>query len=343
MENSYYIPKKDETFLELQKPIVFFDLETTGTSTTNDRIVELCAIRINSDGSREELNHLVNPTIPIAPGATAVHGITDEMVQDKPTFGDLIDELAAFFESCDLGGYNIKRFDVPMLMEEFHRHKRYPINFNEVKLVDAMGIYHSKEKRDLSAAVKFYCKREHEGAHSAKADVLATIDILKHQLLKYDDLEPNTSFLHDYLSSGNNVDLAGKFVRDEHGNIVFNFGEHKGMEACTEPGYLQWMLKKDFAIDTKMVAKRIYMHCKWEEEIKTWLNDNKILENTATTSALYTTVKFEKGVFPFAYKKEQNVTISYLIEPMSSYIFNHPDAVKVLLNYLGSFLSNGEQ
>src|SRR5688572_4241575 len=162
MEHSYYIPytsKVEDPFLVLQKPIVFFDLETTGTSTATDRIVEICAIRLHPDGSRKELHHLLNPTIPISAGATAVHGITDEMVAGKPTFGDLLDELYPFFYGADLAGYNIKRFDVPMLMEEFHRYKKYPINVNEVKLVDAMGIYHSKEKRDLSAAVRFYCGR----------------------------------------------------------------------------------------------------------------------------------------------------------------------------------------
>jgi len=194
MEQPYYIPQKETTFLHLEKPLIFFDLETTGTHPSTDRIVELCAVKLHPDGTREELYHLINPTIPISPGASAVHGITDEKVANKPTFGDLVNELAALFEGCDLGGYNIKKFDVPLLMEEFHRHKKYPISYSEVKLVDAMGIYHSKEKRDLSAAVKFYCDREHGEAHSAKADVLATIDILKHQLLRYEDLEPNTSF-----------------------------------------------------------------------------------------------------------------------------------------------------
>lgn len=340
MENSYYIPQREDTFLKLEKPIVFFDLETTGTSTTSDRIVEICAIRLNPNGSREELHHLVNPTVPIAPGATAIHGITDEMVADKPSFGDLVEELAAFFEGCDLGGYNIKRFDVPMLMEEFHRLKKYPINFNEVKLVDAMGIYHSKEKRDLSAAVRFYCQKEHEGAHSARADVLATIDILKHQLLKYEELEPNTSFLHDYLSSGSNVDIGGKFIRDDKGVIVFNFGKHEGKPACTEPDYLKWMIGGDFSIDTKMVANRIYKNCIWEKEIKEWLNKNKIFQNTATASSLYTTVKFDQEIFPFALQTEASkLTVIYLIEPSSSYTLVHQDAVETLLKILEGFLS----
>src|SRR5688500_4267950 len=139
MEHTYYIPQTESKFLQLEKPIVFFDLETTGTSTTKDRIVELCAIRVNTDGTQDEVHHLINPTIPIAPAATEVHGITDEMVADKPTFGELAEELAAFFNGCDLGGYNIRRFDVPMLMEEFHRFSKYPIPSREVKPVDEIG------------------------------------------------------------------------------------------------------------------------------------------------------------------------------------------------------------
>jgi DNA polymerase-3 subunit epsilon len=127
MDNSYFIPQRENKFLHLEKPLDFFDLETTGTSTAMDRIIELCAVKLSTDGSQEEIHYLLNPTIPIAAGASAVHGITDEMVQDKPTFGDLASELADFFQGYDLGGYNIKRFDVPMLMEEFHRHKKYPI------------------------------------------------------------------------------------------------------------------------------------------------------------------------------------------------------------------------
>ncbi len=343
MEHSYYIPQTENKFLQLEKPIVFFDLETTGTNTTKDRIIELCAIKVNTDGSQEELYHLINPTIPISPAATAVHGITDEMVADKPTFGELVEELAVYFHGCDLGGYNIKRFDVPMLMEEFHRYKKYPIHYSEVKLVDVMAIYHRKEKRDLSAAVKFYCDREHEEAHSAKADVLATIDILKRQLLKYDDLEPNTSFLHDYLNSGNTVDISGKFVRNENGDIVFSFGKHQGKLACTERDYLKWMLTGDFPVDTKQVANRIYKNCIWEEEIKAWLHDNKIVQDVSLASALYTAVKFTKDIHPFAvHKKDNKVTVTYSTEPTASYTLAHQDAVGIILKLLDICLRQGD-
>jgi DNA polymerase III subunit epsilon len=329
MEQPWFIPQTENHFLALEKPIVFFDLETTGTSTTTDRIVELCAIRLNPDGSREELHHLINPTIPIPPGATSVHGIIDDMVANKPTFEQLADELAVFFQGADLGGYNIRKFDVPLLMEEFHRFRIYPIQFSEVKIVDAMGIYHSREKRDLSAAVRFYLQREHDSAHSAKADVLATIDI------RYEDLEPNTTFLHDYLHSGNNVDINGRFVRDASGEILFNFGKHQGKPARTEPDYLQWMIKGDFAIDTKMVASRVYKNWKWEREISEWLGCHKILQNKAMASALYTSVKFEKDVFPFATaRQEGRLTVTYVTEPPSSYTLQHADAEGILLKAL---------
>ena len=325
--------EKSDSFLKLERPIVFFDLETTGVKTQTDRIVEICAIKINMDGSQEELHHLINPTISIPPEATAIHGITNEMVAGKKSFMHLADEIAAFFKDCDLGGYNIKNFDVPMLMEEFHRFKKYPININEVKLVDAMSLYHHKEKRDLTAAVRFYCGREHEEAHSAKADVLATIDILKHQLLKYPDLEANTSFLHDLLSAGAAVDGGRKFKRDKEGEIIFNFGKHYGKQACSEPDYLKWMFESgDFGVDTKMVAKKIYKNCRWDSEIKTWLQKSKVSENLASLSALYTSVKFEKEVFPFSItRKDEMVTVTYLVEPPITLVLPHPDAVRLLL------------
>jgi len=340
MEHTFYLPTAKTYFLKLEKPIVFFDLETTGTSTSADRIVELYAVRIEKDGSEQEIHHLINPTIPIPEDATAIHGISNEMVDGKPTFLDLLDDLYAFFNGCDLGGYNIKRFDAPILMQEFHRYKRYPVNYNDVKLIDAMAIYHQKEKRDLAAALNFYCQKEHKEAHSAKADVLATIDILKRQLLMYDDLKPNTSFLHDYTNPGNSVDFSGKFIRNENGEIVFNFGKHQGKPACEQADYLKWMLDGDFSVDTKMVAKRIYMNCTWEKEIKQWLNYNNITYNVDVASALYTTVKFGEDVFPFQTSMTQDkINITYLIEPTSVYTLYNADAKKMLLNTLDTILS----
>ena len=206
-----------------------------------------------------------------------------------------------------------------------------------------MAIFHSKEKRDLAVALKFYCDREHLDAHSAKADVQATIDILKHQLLMYEELEPNTSFLHDAFNSGENLDSKWKFKRDEIGEIVFNFGKHFGRPAASEPDYLKWMYTEgDFRVDTKMVAKKIYMNVTWEVEIKKWLEQNKILSNYATASALYATVKFKKDIFPFAITIEEGekAIINYLIEPLYTYTFSSKEAQNILLNLLDRFLSS---
>jgi DNA polymerase-3 subunit epsilon len=336
MESSFFIPKQETAFLHLSRPLVFFDLETTGIDPLRDRIVEIYAVKVYEGGRQEEIHHLVNPTVPIPAGASAVHGITDADVADKPTFAELVEVLADFFRGCDLAGYNIKKYDVPMLVEEFGRCKKYPINFNEVKQVDVMGIYHHKEKRDLSAAVKFYLEKDHAEAHSAKADVQATMAILKRQLLLYDDLEADTDFLHNYLDAGKNVDPHWKFVRDEAGRIVFNFGQHKGVEACTQPKYLKWMIDEgEFATTTKMVANKIYRHCLWEREIKKWLAEQKLLEEMEVAAALYATAKAKEGVNPFSVSRErEKLTIAYQSEPPVGYTFVNGDALQILIRLL---------
>jgi DNA polymerase-3 subunit epsilon len=341
MEQPYFLPKSTEQFLELERPLVFFDLETTGTNVASDRIIELCAIKLNPDGSQQEFHQLFNPTVPIPAGATAVHKITDEMVKDKPTFSELSQELCDFFCNCDLGGYNIRRFDVPMLMEEFHRSKRYPIVVKDVKLVDVMGIFHSKEKRDLAGAVRFYCEREHEGAHGARADILATIDVLKKQLLRYEDLQPNTSFLHDFLGGGRQVDPSGKFVRNEEGTIVFNFGKHFGKPAESEPDYLQWMMKGEFTVDTRMAIKRILKNIEWKREVKQWLADQKITGNDSLASTLYTVLKNAEDIFPFQRRIDNGIlTIIYSMEPPVFYTFPDKDAQDLMLQELESGLQS---
>ncbi|RYY41414.1 MAG: 3'-5' exonuclease [Chitinophagaceae bacterium] len=344
MEQPYFIPQPAEKFLELERPLVFFDLETTGTNVATDRIVELCAIKLHPDGRQEELYQLFNPTIPIPAEATAVHGFTNEMVAKEPTFSDKAGDLADFFCNCDLGGYNIKRFDVPMLMEEFHRQKKYPVAISEVKLVDVMAIFHNKEKRDLAGAVRFYCQRDHEGAHGAKADILATIEVLKYQLLRYDDLQPNTTFLHDFLSGGRQVDVSGKFIRNEAGDIVFNFGKHIGKRAESETDYLKWMFEGEFPVDTRMVAKRIYMNTVWKEQLRHWLAAQKVVENAALASALYATIKFGEDIFPFSTHKEgEKLTVTYLDEPPATYTFLHKDAQAILLQLLDEQLTAQQQ
>lgn len=338
-QQPYFIPKPAERFLNLERPLVFFDLETTGTNVATDRIIEVCAIKLNPDGSQSELYELLDPTIPIPAGATAVHNITNEMVAGKPTFAEKAGEFADFFCNCDLGGYNIKRFDVPMLMEEFARLGKYPIKVSDTSFVDVMALYHQREKRDLASAVRFYCGREHDGAHSAKADVLATIEVLKSQLLRYEDLQPNTSFLHSVLDD-KMVDLSRKFIRNESGEIVYNFGKHFGKPVESEPSFLDWMLTKDFTADTKIAIKRIQMNLLWKRQIKEWLVANGILANSAMAAALYATLKFGEDIFPFStYNEKGRLTVTYLNEPPASYTFLHKDAQAILLQLLDEQLA----
>lgn len=234
--------------LQLQRPIAFFDLETTGLDTDNDRIVEICVVKWQPNGDREIKTRRVNPLRPIPPDATAVHGIGDADVADCPDFGKLAKGLHALLDGCDLGGYNIERFDVPMLQAEFKRHQLvWPADWTQI--VDVYGIFASRERRDLAAAVQFYCGHDLEDAHSAQADVLATIDVLHGQLQRYADLPNDVATLHAQAHpvDPNAIDPEGKFVwRD--GEAVINFSKIKGMPlremAIHERGFLRWMLDK---------------------------------------------------------------------------------------------------
>ncbi len=246
--------------LELTRPLVFFDLETTGIDPAVDRIVEMCFLKLHPDGSREEKVRRINPTVPIPSLATAVHGITNEDVAHEPTFAQVAKSLRDWILNCDLAGYNSNRFDVPVLVEEFLR-AGVDIDLSGVKLVDVQTIFHKKEQRTLSAAYKFYCDRDIENAHSAKADVEATCDVLLAQVQRYDDLRGDVAFLSEFTKLNNNVDLAGRVVLDEKGETVFNFGKHKGRRVVdvfrAEPSFYSWMMSKDFSLDTKRVIERI--------------------------------------------------------------------------------------
>ncbi|RYY97010.1 MAG: 3'-5' exonuclease [Chitinophagaceae bacterium] len=345
MEHPYFIPKPAEKFLDLERPIVFFDLETTGTNASQDRIIELCAIKLLPDGSQEERYHLIDPVVPIPAEATAIHGISNADVAGQPTFESLVPELESWFAGCDLGGYNIKRFDVPFLIEEFARYKRYPIKVSETKMVDVMAIYHHKEKRDLAAAVRFYCNREHEGAHGARADVLATIEVLKHQLLRYDDLKGNTSFLHDYLGDNHYIDLGRKFQRAGGGHIVYTFGKNKGRRVEEDVDYLKWIYEKsDFGAETRIAAQRIYLNLVWKNKIVAWLEAAGILNNVALAGALYTKLKFGTGDFPFTTHQDgAHLVVTYATEPPSSYRFPHKDALDIMLQLLDEEIRGAPQ
>ncbi len=245
------------TFLQLQRPIVFFDLETTGFDMEKDRIVELCAIKVFADGRQEERHHIINPGIFIPKEATAIHGIDNDKVIDAPFFSALANNLADFFTNCDLAGFNIFQFDMPFLLGEFRRCNKQPFTTDAVKVIDVCTLFHKRFKRDLSSAYKFYCGEEHNGAHSAKADVLATINVLKQQLLSYTDLQPTPTALHEHLFPARQVDVAGKFVKNNQDVICFAFGKYNGEPAISQPDYLKWMLEKDFSEDTKAVINKV--------------------------------------------------------------------------------------
>lgn len=246
--------------LQLNKPLVIFDLETTGINTAKDRIVEIYMIRIQPDGSRTDYYQRFNPEMPIAPEATAVHGITNEDVANEPTFKQKAHELNQFLMQCDFAGFNSNKFDFPMLVEEFYR---VGVEFETLKrkFIDAQRIFHLMEPRNLTAAYKFYCQKNLENAHSAKADTEATWDIIQAQLEHYSDLEKNIDFLHQFSGQSNLVDLAGRLVYNDKKQPVFNFGKHKGKTVAEvlkiEPSYYEWMMNGDFSAQTKKVLTQL--------------------------------------------------------------------------------------
>lgn len=246
--------------LKLKRPIVFLDLETTGINVSGDRIVELSLLKISPNGKEQWMTTRVNPEMPIPPKATAIHGITDEDVKDSPTFKEVAKTLAAFLEGCDLAGFNSIKFDIPLLAEEFLR-TGTDFNFRKRRYVDAQVIFHKKEQRTLSAAYIFYCNRELEGAHGAKADTSATYEVLKAQLDRYPDLENDIDKLADFSSFNNNADFAGRIILDENGTEIFNFGKHKGKSVESvfrdDPSYYSWMMNGDFPLYTKKVLTEI--------------------------------------------------------------------------------------
>ncbi len=246
--------------LNLKKPIIFFDLETTGTDICKDRIVEICFIKIYPDGREVEYTKRINPGMHIPEASTAVHGISDDDVKECPQFKEVAREIANEFEGCDVAGFNSNRFDLPLLAEEFLR-AQVDIDLSRLNAIDVQVLYHKREPRTLSAAHKFYCGTEFDNAHSALADTRATYNILKAQLDHYDDLENDMTALSRESSFTRNVDFAGRIVYDENDREVFNFGKYKGMPVDAvldrDPGYYGWIMNGDFALNTKQVLTRI--------------------------------------------------------------------------------------
>src|SRR5574344_178857 len=247
--------------LNLKNPIVFFDLETTGVNINTDRIVEICHLKVYPNGNEESKTMRINPEMHIPESSSAIHGIYDKDVENCPTFKEVAKDIAKDIEGCDLAGFNSNRFDIPVLAEEFLR-ADVDIDMMKRKFIDVQVIYHKLEQRTLSAAYKFYCKKNLDDAHTAEADTKATYEVLKAQLDMYpEDLKNDMAFLADYSSFNRNVDFAGRIVYDNNDVEVFNFGKYKGASVKEvlqrDPGYYGWILNGDFTLNTKNVLTKI--------------------------------------------------------------------------------------
>jgi DNA polymerase-3 subunit epsilon len=264
--------------LSLSRPIVFFDVETTGLNVGKDKIIELALLKVNPDGSEEEQVWRINPEIPIAKDAEAVHGISNADLYNEPVFAEVADDILCFIEGCDLAGYNSNKFDLPLLVEEFLRVNK-SFDLRDRKCIDVQNIFHKMEPRNLIAAYRFYCQKELTHAHQALADTRATFEILKGQLDKYDGqthedaktgkittLENNVKTLSDFSREMRTVDFAGHIVFNENDEEVFNFGKYKGVPVkkvfTIEPPYYDWMMKADFPLYTKEIISKIYRNVK---------------------------------------------------------------------------------
>jgi DNA polymerase-3 subunit epsilon len=246
--------------LKLQRPLVIFDLETTGVNFSRDRIIDMFMIRVMPDQTEERRYYRFNPGVPIPPESTAIHGIRDEDVREAPFFKDKASEIHHWFADCDFAGFNSNRFDFPMLVEEFLR-CGISLDYEKRKFVDAMRIFHAMEPRDLSAAYRFYCNKELTDAHNAAADTEATWEILCAQLNRYPQLEPTVEHLQKISGQDDRADLAGRMVYGADGEVYFNFGKHKGKKVKQvmrdEPSYYEWMMNGEFSLQTKQVLTRI--------------------------------------------------------------------------------------
>ena len=246
--------------LQLTKPLCFFDLETTGTDISKDRIVEIAILKLHPNGTQEKMEKRINPEIQIPFEVSQIHGITNEMVANSPTYKEESHKIYSFIKGCDLAGYNSDRFDIPLLVEELLR-AEVSFNFNYIKTVDVQTIFHKMEARTLTAALRFYCDEELSDAHSAQADAKATHDVLLAQLDRYDDLEPNVDFLNNFSKRKKTADFAGFLVFDKSNEMCFGFGKHKGKKIKdileNEPGYFGWVLNADFPRYTKKILTEV--------------------------------------------------------------------------------------
>jgi DNA polymerase-3 subunit epsilon len=244
--------------LKLDRPLIVFDIESTGLNTRTDRIIELAAIKVNPDGTEEKKRWLLNPGVPIPPSTTEIHGYTDEEVKDCPKFADVAEDMFRFFDGCDLSGFNCDRFDAPCLEEEFAR-AGYNFASSQRRHVDVQRIYHKMEPRDLTSAVRFYCDRDHTGAHRAEADTQATLDVLKAQLVKY-ELPQTSEEMDDFLNPHDpfNADRNG-MIRWIDDAWRVNFGKHKGKKLydlfMKEQKVLKWIINGSFDTEVRQICR----------------------------------------------------------------------------------------
>ena len=246
--------------LQLKNPIVFFDLETTGTNIVTDRIVEIAYHKVSPNGREETKSIRINPEMHIPETSSAIHGIYDPDVVNCPTFKAVAKEIARDIEGCDLAGYNSNRFDIPLLAEELLR-AEVDIDLMKRKFLDVQVVFHKMEARTLGAAYKFYCEKDLIGAHGAEADTLATYEVLQAQLDRYPELKNDVEFLAKYTAQNNNVDFAGRMIYNDKGEEIINFGKYKGQKVTdvlkNDLGYYGWMMNSDFALHTKKVLTNI--------------------------------------------------------------------------------------
>ncbi len=249
-----------ESLLPLDRPLVVYDTETTGTNSRSDRIIEIACLKVHPDGRREQFVRRLNPTVPIPAASTVIHGISDADVADAPRFRDIAVALAAFLDGADLAGYNITGFDLPVLRAEFLR-AGVSFEISERRLVDAQRIFFAREPRHLAAAARFYCQAEHAGAHGALADAEMTLRVLEGELQRYADLPRSVPELHEQFCAGldQDMDPEGRF-RLVHGEPTVNFGKNRGRLlrdlSREEPGFLRWILKGDFSDPVKEIARK---------------------------------------------------------------------------------------
>lgn len=268
--------------LELDKPLCVFDLETTGTQITRDRIVQIAIIKLLPVGDQQTYNQLINPEIQMSDDIVAIHGISNDMVSGCPVFSEKAQEIADFIGDSDLAGYNSNKFDIPLLAEEFIRAK-FDFEFDNRKFIDVQNIFHKMEQRTLAAAYQFYCNKSLSNAHDALFDTKATLDVFLAQLDRYKDLKKDVSFLSEFsrMSEFQLVDLAGRLAKNKKGDVIYNFGKHNGKSISEvmkiEPGYYGWMLDADFPLYTKQCLRNEMNRLKEISNERTSLNlENKI-------------------------------------------------------------------